>query len=815
MQEFRPTTVRGMVKYLLLSAATVSAATAPAASAQNAGDAAMDRSASVTLDEVVVTATKRGESALQDVPASIQAIGEEALFKMGVAEFTDFSRSVAGLDVRDTGPGQKRYLIRGANAPGEATVGVYYDEYPVTGSGQSAAEAGNNQPDIELFDAERVEVLRGPQGTLYGAGASSGVIRMVTKRPDFHQFDSHVQATWSSTRNGGDNWDVKGMLNIPVIEDKFALRMVGYNVDTAGFIDQPAFNLEDVNTQERRGGRLAAGVKLTDNVLWLTHVYYQEIESGGRNGHNPYPFTDVVGPPTLRERLPDGRLIVNNRFEVPAAGKLEQNTLSLEPYSEELLLLGSTIEASFDASSLTVAASLMDRSTDTLLDSSNPIRLQQRFRDTGNAIRSGELTGVPLIPPYRFYSEPVTFISPTGRATSHQLFDTKMWTLEARFATDYDGRFNYLVGATYQNLDRDLDSKVVVVDPNTGMPDYSYPLLGDREAENITKLAALFGEVYFDVTDKLELMAGMRAFQTKRDQVSLVDVPFLRNPNIGGPAGSEVIVPAKEEDVIGKLQATYRFTEDFLAYAQVSQGFRAGGVNAVIVPTIPPSFNSDETRNYEVGMKTTWLDGRLTLNMAAYQIDWYDILINVPFTTQFNGLVNCQSSDPCAQIRGVELEMVTRPMAGLDLGGSITFIDAQLKETLAQQLPAGIVPSDPVFGSDGDSLEGAPDYSGSGWAQYGWPVFAGQYDAFVRGDLQFSSGAKTNSYSPVRNRESDSYVFGNVKFGVENEQWGVSLFVRNVTDKAADLTIFNNFQSVNRVTVNQPRTIGLTVDVRM
>ncbi len=807
MQSFQGVTVRQAIKAALLSAAAFAAVNAQVATAQE----------SVGLDEIVVTATKRGQSALQDVAASIQAFGEEALTKMGVAEFTDFSRSVAGLDVRDTGPGQKRYLIRGANAPGEATVGVYYDEYPVTGSGQSAAEAGNNQPDIDLFDAERVEVLRGPQGTLYGAGAASGVIRMVTKRPDYINYESHVQGELSSTSKGGTNWHIKGMVNVPLVEDKVALRIVGYNVDTAGFIDNVPLGIKDINTQERRGARAALGVKFSDTTSLTTQVYYQEIESGGRNGHNPYDFTDVVGPPFLHERQPDGSIIPNNRFDVPAAGVLKQNTASLEPYKENLLLVGTTLESNFDTGSLTVAASLMDRSAQSYLDSSNPVRLQQRFRDTGLAIVNEELTGVPFIPPFQFYSNPITVVSPTGLATNYQDQGTKMWTVEARYASNLSGRFNYLAGATYQHLDRDVHSTVEIVDPATGRPDpaYSNLLLQDRVAENVTKLAAVFGELYFNATDKLELMGGVRLFQTKRDQFSRVIIPFLRNPDIGGPAGVDVNIPAKEEDIIGKLQATYKFTDDILAYAQVSQGFRAGGVNSLVVPTIPPSFDSDETRNYELGLKTSWAGGRLNINMAAYQIDWYNILINVPFTSQFNGLVNCQSNDPCAQIKGAELELIARPIPGLDLGATVTFIDAQLKKTLANELPAGIVPSDPVFGVPGDKLEGSPDYSGSGWAQYGWPVGSGNYQAYVRGDLQFSSGADTNSFSPARNRASASYVFGNLRFGVESEKWGAALFVRNVTDKAADLTIFNNFQSVNRVTVNQPRTIGLTVDLRM
>ena len=197
--------------------------------------AAQDESVSA-IEEIVVTASKRGESSAQDLAMSISAIGGETLEAMGAVEFTDFSRSVAGLDVLDVGPGQKRYLVRGLNLPGESTVGLYYDNITMTGTGAEAGDFGRNQADLDLFDVARVEVLRGPQGTQYGANSVSGVVRIITNKPDPGALLGKVTVSGATKADGDPDSSMKGMINIPLTDD-LAVRAVGYYSKIGGFID--------------------------------------------------------------------------------------------------------------------------------------------------------------------------------------------------------------------------------------------------------------------------------------------------------------------------------------------------------------------------------------------------------------------------------------------------------------------------------------------------------------------------------------------------------------------------------------------------
>ena len=195
------------------------------------------QSDSIALEEIVVTASKRGAISSQDLAASIITFDSETLEKMGVEQFVDFSRSTPGLDVIDTGPGQKQYLIRGLSGPGESTVGVYYDSIPMSGSGQDPVSFGANQPDLDMFDTQRVEVLRGPQGTQYGASSLSGVVRIISNKPDTSETAGKLMVKGGAVSGGDPNYAIKGMFNLPLVEDVFAIRAVGYFDHLGGYID--------------------------------------------------------------------------------------------------------------------------------------------------------------------------------------------------------------------------------------------------------------------------------------------------------------------------------------------------------------------------------------------------------------------------------------------------------------------------------------------------------------------------------------------------------------------------------------------------
>lgn len=229
------------------------------------------------IEEIVVTATKRGEQSLQDVPISITAFSASTLRDKGVDSFSDFAFQVPGLSFEDAGPGDKNFIIRGVNSTGTgvATVGQYIDEMLVTGD--------LRQPDLRLYDIERIEVLRGPQGTLYGSGSLSGTLRIVTNKPDSTAFDASVDVSGAATHGGGGDYEGSGMVNIPLVQDRLALRAVGYYRDFSGFIDNVRLGVDEVNAEDTYGGRVSLRYTPTENTTLTASAFYQETNLDGRN----------------------------------------------------------------------------------------------------------------------------------------------------------------------------------------------------------------------------------------------------------------------------------------------------------------------------------------------------------------------------------------------------------------------------------------------------------------------------------------------------------------------------------------------------
>ena len=775
------------------------------------------------LEEIVVTATKRGSQALQDIPTSITALGEDTLANMGAVSIDDVTRTIAALDVVDVGPGQKQYLIRGINAEGESTVGVLIDNIPLIGGGDSSRRAGTNMPDFDLFDMERVEVLRGPQGTLYGQNSVAGVLRYVTNKPDFSGTEARVQAGGSTFSSGDSSWDLKAMVNTVLSED-VALRGVLSYRDNGGYIDNLPLGTEDINSFERLNARLTLAWNVADNSKLTLQYIHQTIDQDGRNSHQPFDWSESVGPPFMYAA--DGSFI-GSTFILPAAGELKNNTPINEPYKEDSNTFALTFESSLDWGDLTVALSQMERDQEVALDSSTPWLLHNRFQSTGQCLfvtgncafgppfgsRDGKPT-VPPIPPFVLFASPATIISPTGLVYLEQEQSQDTFNFEARVATDFDGPLNAVFGLFYNKRNTDLDfSRVWPGDPVTGNPirDPNFLML-DRFSEITTTQRAIFGELYYQITENVELTAGVRAFDTEQDLDQTLIVPFLANPAIGGPPGRSQFGEDVSDEIF-KLGIAWQATDDVLLYASSTEGFRNGGVNNQVVPVIPPLYSPDKTKNLEIGAKTSWLDGRLKANLAVYQIDWEDLQIGVNFTDQFGGLVN--AGGDIAEIDGFEIEILFAVTDQLVLGINYADIDARLTANTADAIPTDLLDAvEAPRGTDGDSLLGSPEHSGSMFGQLDFTMNG--MEAYIRADIQFQSQVKNNNYHPARNQPSRSYELINVNFGIrQDEHWSYTFYVRNVMDEIADLAIFNNFQQNNRTTPAAPRSFGFTVNYDM
>jgi iron complex outermembrane recepter protein len=779
----------------------------------------------LAIEEVLVTSSKRGIAALQNVPTSITAVDQEALDRMGAVGVEDLTRAIPALDSVDAGPGQKQYLIRGINAEGESTVAVLMDNIPQTGGGDSSRRAGNNTPDFDLYDIQQVEVLRGPQGTQYGANSVAGVVRYVTNKPAFEGTEFEVESGISSYDGGETSWNVKSLYNAVLVEDKLAFRGTVAYADNGGYIDNIQLNEDDINSNTRTSLRMALNWQISDNTTLLGQYFYQEIDSEGRTSTSPFDWEESVGPPFMYAE--DGTFL-GSTFSKGKAGDLKAHSPVQEPYKEEAHTFALTLESDLEWGDLTIATSYVERDQELNLDSSTPWMLHDRFQSTGNCIRTGpcvpgppfggtpDAPTVPPIPPFILFSADETIISPTGLVLLQQDQTQESFNFEARFSSTFEGPLNFMAGVFYQDRDQILEpSRVWPADPITGeaIHDPAFLML-DRDSTYNTTQEAIFGELYWDITDSLVMTVGGRAFKTEQTLTGDLRVPFLSNEDIGGPIG-HTKVKDDESDSIYKFNLAWNITDDVMIYGTYSEGFRSAGVNNAVVPEIPTFYGSDKTSNVEFGAKTTWLNNTLQANFSVYSIEWEDLQTGVDVTSQFGGLVNAFGD--VAEVEGYEIELLWVPIEGLTLSFNYADIDATLTEDLVDavgQDVVDIVEDGIVQGQDGDSLLGSPDYSGSAFAMYDFSV--GSMNAYVRADVQFQSKVRNNNYSESRNTPSRSYELINLRAGLtQNDHWRYALYVRNVTNEVADLTIYNNFQQNDRVTPSAPRTVGFTVNYMM
>lgn len=778
------------------------------------------------IEEILVSASKTGDVSAQELSSSIKAFSAETLDRMGVVEFTDFSRSVPGLDVIDLGPGQKTYIMRGITGPGESTVGVYVDNIPMIGSGADALLAGGNQPDMGAFDVSRVEVLRGPQGTLYGQNSMSGVVRTITNKPDAEAFDSKLQLDYSTVKDGSPNTSVRGMVNIPLVDNTLALRLVGYQTSFGGFVDNvvlgkpascyqtglpnpgnpgsilPEVSIvqgpgcldgsvsagqEDVNSYDMSGVRAQLGWDIDADSSLLLQYFYQDVDMDGRTATNPYDSLYTIGP---------GFIPGSNVFFTPAAGELTTNVRSEEPHTDKTDIFAFEYERTLGSLDMVLAASWFNRDVMDARDSSSPSRLHRRFK------------GAPLGP------WGGATVSAQDRVSSVQFQGTEQFTVEGRVSGSLNDRTTFVTGAYYQTLDNSLLSYVPQVNASSGLPIANAEQLLNRTSEGEQVSKALFGEVYFDLTDTLQFIGGLRWFDMERDQVGYLNIPFVKSVPIGGTPGPQLSSPRSFDDVTIKLEAVWRFIEDAQLYYQYAEGFRPGGVNAQITPAIPLFYEPDITESHEIGIKSAWMDNRLYANFSVYNIIWHDLQLGAPFTGQFNGMVNCTERDEPAKSNGWEIEFTYQMTEALSVGANYSGMLSRWQVDPSSCLPPALVAtlSDPLGGFDGQKLAGVPDGSGSAFVSYDFNW--NQIPGYIRADVVYQGEVDVNQMRVDRNIRNPSYVMANARIGATFGNYDVALYAKNLTNEVAYLSFFNTFQQENRVTPSQPRTFGLTVDAR-
>lgn len=789
-------------------------ATAPAL-AQDAPAAATTDDQAVQGNDIIVTASKR-RTTVQDVPFSINAQTAQDIARSGSTTLEDVSRSVAGLTIQNLGPGQSQVSIRGVSAgqvvrdqPGvKEQVGIYLDE--------SVISLSLFTPDLDLFDLNRIETLRGPQGTLFGSGSVGGTIRYITNQPKLGKVEGAVEANVNVLQDGDVGYGGKGVVNIPLGETA-AIRAVGYGQHYGGFIDAigPAGG-KNVNDGERYGGRVSLLWQPTAGISLTPRVVYQKIDVNGFNREDVYNFYDsplVAGNTPIPERT--------------------QYLKLRERFRDETVLADLT--ASIDLTDHVQVTSVTSYTHRNILVSRDASAL------TGSVYVS--FAG----------ADPA---AGGGAALNSNLLDTtklNQWTQELRLSSTGSGPFQWVVGGFYSNTDRTYAQRLPtpgsdafgqiflnVVAPGTpiSVTRNGFPADSPYNADipyNIEQYAA-FGEGSYKI-GQFKLTAGGRYYNFRETRDFITGGIFSNGDTKRGDK-------TRSDGFTPRFIATFEPDRNLSINLQASKGFRLGGVNdALNLPLCGatdaatfggrPTYKDETLWNYEAGLKASHRG--ITFNAAVF----YNDISNLQVTADAG---SCSSrvvfNVPKAHSTGAEIELNIRPGGGFDLGFSGTLIDSKFDSTVTaagtSNVIAGIragnrLPTVPQY-----TLTASASYTTKAAADLDWEINGTVQhigDRFTQpGDQEPGTGVFTNSlyFNPANGTfGSGSYNFGSYRlpdYTIVNLStgltWanglGIRAYINNLLDESPLLSLDRERGGRARLgySVGQPRTYGLTVSKR-
>ncbi|HEU5134556.1 MAG TPA: TonB-dependent receptor [Steroidobacteraceae bacterium] len=760
------------------------------------------------VDEIIVTAQKRATS-LQDVPFSVAAVTGEDLEQSGATNIVELARSVPGLYIADLGPGQSQVAIRGISAGQvvrdqagvKESVGIYLDESPVS--------VALFTPDLDLYDLDRIEVLRGPQGTLFGAGSSSGTVRYITAQPNVGELSGSVDLTANGLQDGEFGGSVRGSLNLPIGENA-AMRAVGYHSELPGFIDSAypgrAVN-EDVNGGSRSGGRLAFRFEPSENFTVTPRIVYQKLETDG------YPRIDVYN-------------ILGNTYTTTEPdvdpGERGQVTQIREGLTDEFMMGDLKLDFDFGDVGMTSVTSYIDRSVEVLRDASQ--LTGSVTKDLGGTDAQARLNS-PL----------------------HDNTDLKVFSQEIRFASTGEGAFQWVTGAFYQEVERQYGQNL----PTPGYDALSQALIGADSSDFGSppdtpffsdlnydfKQFALFGEATYRFSPQWALTGGLRYYDFDEDRTLtfaglFADVGYVDEP---GSVSSDGVSP--------RVILAFSPNDNVQLTAQVARGFRLGGINDplnrglcspadLITYDGRANWDDEEVTNYEIGAKTRSSEGRVTFNAAVFfsEIEGLQVIADAG-TCSSRIILNAEAASI-----GAEMELFFRPDENWDFGLSATYVNAEITES---QLASGT----PIAGiRDGNRLPTSPELQAAASAAYNFAM-TDSLSSYVRLTLQHVGSSFTQladqepNFGLISNAagrpagsarlinlggipantniefdaELPSYDIANLRWGFGTDAWEAALFVNNLFDERAFLSIDRERGRSARVgyLTNPPLTYGV------
>jgi iron complex outermembrane receptor protein len=824
------------------------------------------------LEEVVVTAQKRTEN-LQDVPISIQALSTEKLEQLHIADIDDYVKflsgvtTVKGLGQGGTGIGTTHMYMRGVvsgqdgnHSASQPSVGTYLDEMPVT--------TIDGTVDIHVYDIARIEVLEGPQGTLYGASSEAGTIRIITNKPDPTKFSAAYDIGGNSVEHGGQGWVAQGYVNFP-LSPVAAVRLVAWDEHDAGYIHNiagtnasagilngvrsfpigtippvPGTSISNVgatnsqyNTAETRGGRIAGRVNLGDSWTVTPLFMGQVLDSRGFFGYDP-----AVGDLKVAH------------FGAPESDR--------DSFTQSAL----TIEGKVSNFDITYAGGWFVRNEHTLSDYSDYTYFYDKYFGSGcnwvttsgnqylqaNPGAHGACYGGTPYPVNSYYTEPQEYVITNGHYTK--------WSHEFRVGTPQDLPVKALVGLFAQRQVHEIWEQYTIPgaggNPYTTNPQGFAPSLtipgvqGNTiwltDEERVDRDKAAFGQATWDITPSWQLLGGIRFYQYKNSLQGFYGYSanyqnltgYYPGQKICGPPGggggqpnyqpfhgapcTDLNNTVSDNGRTYRGTLTYKFDRDRLAYFTYSTGFRPGGVNRVFDPAINaiyPPYKADFLTNWELGWKTQWDDRKLRWNGALFVENWN----NFQFLFLGPNSVTVVQNAASAQIKGLETDLEWAATGNLLLSGSATYLHAvttanycgpqatipgttNLSTNCPNQVNAYAVGNAPngPEAPSGTQLPVAPKFKMNFVARYSFPL--GPWQGFVQGAGMY----QTSTLPLLRLIDQQTigklpaYALFDLSTGVERNGLWLQLALTNVADRRAQLT---RFVECATTTCNQPYAI--------
>jgi iron complex outermembrane recepter protein len=729
-------------------------------------------------EEVVVTAQKRTE-AIADIPASVTVVGGSQLEQQRAHDLQDLLPLVPGLSLTTTRPGVTRITLRGINTGGVAsTVGVYFDDVPF-GSSSGLANGAIAAGDFDTFDMARVEVLRGPQGTLYGASSVGGVMKYVPNRPSTERFEARVLGSAEAVDHGDPGYSLTGLVNVPMGR-KLAVRASGFYRFDSGFIDSignnpipsltnPSINVVNgtlvangLNSLDRFGGRIAALFKPSDRISVNLAAQLQNVDSDASS-------TVDADPISLQ---PLNRTPVQSRYQS------EFNNTKYRVYN-------GTLDGNFGAARVESITSYGTFEAD--------------FQ--GDAAIATNLTGGPPLASLvtavfgNAQTRPLSAVFP-------QTTSTDKFTQEVRLASPKRKSFDWLVGLYYTDEDSAIKQKILPVEAGTDTIATGLPKLAEASLDTTYQEFAAFANATWHVTPRLDFALGGRASHNKQLASQLSD---------GALAGGLVRfddVRSSESPLTYSIAPRFEIGRSSSIYARMATGFRPGGPNVVppaAPPGVPRAYASDRLTSYELGLKAgSGAADTFSFDLSTYYLDWEDIqLLAVVNNFGING------NGGTAVSKGFELATSVLPAGGLVLSLNGAYTDAKLTQDTDRV----------VGGKDGDALPYVPKWSVALSGDYEWTV-KGSSRAYVGATLSYTGDrtvAFNNRAADGSIRQADGFTTLDLRSGLYLGRWSVDLYGRNLTNERGVTSIGTAGplpHGALGLGLIRPRTIGLSLSTR-